>query len=155
MSFVYKICIAKKSGEIMQNVNNIEVVADKGIVNDRYFNDNNDKDIQITLIESENIDRFNEKSKNNIPYIDFRRNIITKGIKLNELIGKEILVGEVRLKGHRLCDPCKYLQDKLQKENLFKNLAYLHSRGGLRCEILESGNIALNDYIKTIHSNNK
>ena len=53
MSFVYKICIAKKSGEIMQNVNNIEVVADKGIVNDRYFNDNNDKDIQITLIESE------------------------------------------------------------------------------------------------------
>ena len=155
MSFVYKICIAKKSGEIMQNVNNIEVVADKGIVNDRYFNDNNDKDIQITLIESENIDRFNEKSKTNIPYIDFRRNIITKGIKLNELIGKEILIGEVRLKGHRLCDPCKYLQDKLQKENLFKNLAYLHSRGGLRCEILESGIIALKDYIKTIHSNNK
>ena len=155
MSFVYKICIAKKSGEIMQNVNNIEVVADKGIVNDRYFNDNNDKDIQITLIESENIDRFNEKSKTNIPYIDFRRNIITKGIKLNELIGKEILVGEVRLKGHRLCDPCKYLQDKLQKENLFKNLAYLHSRGGLRCEILKSGNIALNDSIKTINSNNK
>ena len=53
MSFIYKICISKKSGEIMQNVNSIEVIANKGIVNDRYFNDNNDKDVQITLIESE------------------------------------------------------------------------------------------------------
>ena len=148
MSFVYKICIAKKSGEIMQNVNNIEVVADKGIVNDRYFNDNNDKDIQITLIESENIDRFNEKSKTNIPYIDFRRNIITKGIKLNELIGKEILIGEVRFKGHRLCDPCKYLQEKLGQKNPIKSMAYLYKRGGLRCEILSSGTISVNDKIK-------
>jgi len=155
MSFVYKICISKKSGEIMQNVNSIEVIANKGIVNDRYFNDNNDKDVQITLIESENIDYFNEKLKTNIPYIDFRRNIITKGIKLNELIGKEILIGEVRIKGHRLCNPCKYLQDKLQTENLFNNLAYLHNRGGLRCEILKSGNITLNDSIKTINSYSK
>ena len=128
----------------MQNVNNIEVVADKGIVNDRYFNDNNDKDIQITLIESENIDRFNEKSKTNIPYIDFRRNIITKGIKLNELIGKEILIGEVRFKGHRLCDPCKYLQAKLQQKNLVKKLA---NKGGLRCEILSDCIISAKDNI--------
>tara|TARA_B100001123_G_C15237221_1_gene997626 strand:+ start:103 stop:570 length:468 start_codon:yes stop_codon:yes gene_type:complete len=155
MSFVYKICIAKKSGETMQNVTNIEIIANKGIINDRYFNDNNDKDIQITLIESENIDYFNEKSKTNIPYVDFRRNIITKGIKLNELIGKEILIGKVRIKGHRLCDPCKYLQDKLQKENLFNNLAYLHNRGGLRCEILENGSITLNDSIKPINLHNK
>ena len=147
MSFVYKICIAKKSGEIMQNANNIEVVADKGIVNDRYFNDNNDKDIQITLIESENIDRFNEKSKTNIPYIDFRRNIITKGIKLNELVGKELLIGEVRIKGQRLCDPCKYLQDKLKEKNSFNTLANLYKRGGLRCEILTSGKININNKI--------
>ena len=147
MPIVTKICITKKSGKEMQDVNSIEVVANKGIVNDRYFKDKNDKDIQITLIESENIDNFNKKLETNIPYIDFRRNIITRGIKLNELVGKEIFIGKVRIKGHRLCDPCKYLQDKLQQNNLFKNLAYLYKKGGLRCEILSNGRISVNDKI--------
>ena len=150
MPIVTKICFSEKSGEEMQDVKSVEVIANKGIVNDRYFNNNNDRDIQITLIESENIDYFNEKSKTNISYIDFRRNIITKGIKLNELVGKEILIGEVRIKGHRLCDPCKYLQDKLKQKNLFKNLSYFYKRGGLRCEILSSGRISVNDKIKIV-----
>ena len=155
MSIVFEIGITKNKNKEIEKKENIEVVASKGIIGDRYFHDfNNDRE-QITLIESENIDYFNEKSKTNIPYVDFRRNIITKGIKLNELIGKEILIGKVRIKGHRLCDPCKYLQDKLQKENLFNNLAYLHNRGGLRCEILENGSITLNDSIKPINLHNK
>ena len=150
MSTVTKICITEKSGKEMQDVSSIEVIANKGIVNDRYFKENNDKDIQITLIESENIDNFNEKSKTNISYIDFRRNIITTGIKLNELVGKEILIGKVKIKGHRLCDPCKYLQNKLQQQNLFKSLAYLYKKGGLRCEILSNGRISINDKIKIV-----
>ena len=140
--------ITKKFGDKMQNVSMIDVVESKGILDDRYFSDNQNLDTQITLIESENIDYFNEKSKTNISYIDFRRNIITKGIKLNELVGKEILIGEVIIKGHRLCDPCKYLQDKLQQKSLFKNLTYLYKKGGLRCEILSSGRISVNDKIK-------
>ena len=151
MSIVNKICITEKTGNEMQYIKLVlNVISGKGIVNDRYFKNNNDKDIQITLIESENIDNFNEKLKTNIPYIDFRRNIITKGIKLNELVGKEILIGEVRIKGHRLCDPCKYLQDKLQQKNLFKNLTYLYKKGGLRCEILSNGRISVNDKIEII-----
>ena len=150
MSIVTKICFTEKSGKEIQEVSSVEVIANKGIVNDRYFKDNNDKDIQITLIESENIDNFNEKSKTNIPYIDFRRNIITKGIKLNELVGKEILIGEVRIKGHRLCNPCKYLQEILQQQNLLKNMAYLYKKGGLRCEILSNGRISVNDRIKIV-----
>ena len=150
MSIVTKICFTEKSGKEIQDVSSVEVIANKGIVNDRYFKDDNDKDIQITLIESENIDNFNEISKTNIPYIDFRRNIITKGIKLNELVGKEILIGEVRIKGHRLCDPCKYLQDKLQQKNLFKNLAYFYKKAGLRCEILSNGRISVNDKIEIV-----
>ena len=146
MPIVTKICFTEKSGREIQGVSSVEVIANKGIVNDRYFKNNNDKDIQITLIESENIDYFNEKSKTNISYIAFRRNIITKGIKLNELVGKEILIGEVRIKGHRLCNPCKYLQDKLQQ----KNLVNLYKRGGLRCEILSNGKISVNDKIKIV-----
>ena len=148
MSLVVKICFTEKSGKEIQDVSSVEVISNKGIVNDRYFKNNNEKDIQITLIESENIDYFNEKSKTNIPYIDFRRNIITKGINLNELVGKEILIGKVRMKGHRLCDPCKYLQNKLKEKNSFNTLAYLQNKGGLRCEILSDGRIFVNDKIK-------
>ena len=147
MSEVSKICITNKSAEEMQEVNTVEVIASKGIVNDRYFNENNDQALQITLIESENIDYYNQISETNIPYISFRRNIITKGIQLNYLVGKEILIGNVKIKGHRLCAPCRYLQEMLKQKNLVKKLL---NRGGLRCEILTDGIISVNDPIKQI-----
>ena len=147
MSEVSKICITSKSAEEMQDVNTVEVIASKGIVKDRYFNENNNQDIQITLIESENIDYYNQISETNIPYISFRRNIITKGIQLNDLVGKEFLIGNVKIKGHRLCAPCRYLQDMLKQKNLVKKLL---NRGGLRCEILTDGIISVNDPIKQI-----
>ena len=147
MSEVSKICITNKSAEEMQDVNTVEVIASKGIVKDRYFNENNNQDIQITLIESENIDYYNQISETNIPYISFRRNIITKGIQLNDLVGKEFLIGDVKIKGHRLCAPCRYLQEMLKQKNLVKKLL---NRGGLRCEILTDGIISVNDPIKQI-----
>ena len=147
MSKVFKICITNKSGEDLKNLDNIKVIANKGIINDRYYNEKNDKDVQLTLIEKENIDYYNNVSENNIPYINFRRNIITSGIQLNELVGEELLVGNVRIKAHRLCDPCKYLEDKLNDSNLVKKLL---NRGGLRCEILSDGTIAVDDEIKKI-----
>ena len=147
MSEVSKICITNKSAEEMQEVNTVEVIASKGIVKDRYFNENNNQDIQITLIESENIDYYNQISETNIPYISFRRNIITKGIQLNDLVGKEFLIGNVKIKGHRLCAPCRYLQEMLKQKNLVKKLL---NRGGLRCEILTDGIISVNDPIKQI-----
>ena len=147
MSEVSKICITSKSAEEMQYVNTVEVIASKGIVKDRYFNENNNQDIQITLIESENIDYYNQISETNIPYISFRRNIITKGIQLNDLVGKEFLIGNVKIKGHRLCAPCRYLQEMLKQKNLVKKLL---NRGGLRCEILTDGTISVNDPIKQI-----
>ena len=147
MSEVSKICITSKSAEEMQDVNTVEVIASKGIVKDRYFNENNNQDIQITLIESENIDYYNQISETNIPYISFRRNIITKGIQLNDLVGKEFLIGNVKIKGHRLCAPCRYLQEMLKQKNLVKKLL---NRGGLRCEILTDGIISVNDPINQI-----
>ena len=147
MSEVSKICITSKSAEEMQDVNTVEVIASKGIVNDRYFNENSDQALQITLIESENIDYYNQISETNIPYISFRRNIITKGIQLNDLVGKEFLIGDVKIKGHRLCAPCRYLQEMLKQKNLVKKLL---NRGGLRCEILTDGTISVNDPIKQI-----
>ena len=148
MSNVLEICIADRSGDGMINVTSIEAVANKGIINDRYFKDKNEVDTQITLIESENIDNYNAESGSNISYISFRRNIITQGIKLNELEDKKLLIGKVRIKVHRLCNPCRYLHEKLKQKNLVKKII---NRSGLRCEILTSGKILIDDKIKIIN----
>ena len=147
MSKVFKICITEESGQDLEDIDSINVIANKGIKNDRYFSDDNNNDVQLTLIEKENIDYYNGISELKIPYINFRRNIITSGIQLNNLIGKELFVGNVKIKAHRLCDPCKYLQDKLNDKNLVKKLV---NRGGLRCQILTDGIISVNDKINII-----
>ena len=147
MAKVKKICIAKNSGDKMEDVNQIEVISNKGIVNDRYFKDNNESDLQITLIESENIDYYNRISNSQMPYINFRRNVITREIELNNLVSKYFFIGEVKLLGIRLCDPCKYLQDMLKDKSLVKKLI---NKGGLRCEIISDGKISTNDIIKII-----
>ena len=150
MGKVIEIGISKIKGNEIENVSKIEAIKGKGLLNDRKFEENNQKDRQITLIEIENIIHFNSISKTKILPVDFRRNIITKGIRLNELVGKEIIIGEVKIKGHRLCEPCKYLQDKLKQKNIFKNLSYFYKRGGLRCEIRSNGKISVNDKIKIV-----
>ena len=86
MSKVFKIGITKINNQSIQEVEIINLLPGKGIINDRHFSDYNDPYNQISLIESENIDYYNEKYNLNIPYLSFRRNIVTKGIKLNDLI---------------------------------------------------------------------
>jgi len=145
MGKVIGIGIAKIKGNQIQNVNFVEALKGKGLKDDRNFSENNQKERQITLIEIENINYFNNISNKNIPSLDFRRNIITEKIKLNELVGKEFFVGNVKLKAHDLCRPCKYLQDKIGQNNFVKEFLY---KGGLRCEILSSGKINVGDIIK-------
>ena len=145
MAKVHKIGISKIRGDKITALKSVEVISGKGLVNDRYFKEGNDKKCQITLIEKENIDYYNMKSKTNILVINFRRNIVTEGIQLNNLVGKEFLIGNVKIKGHDLCRPCKNLQDNLKKSDIIKEFLY---KGGLRCEILTSGKISVGDLIK-------
>ena len=145
MSKVFKIGITENNNKKVQGVNLIELVANKGIVGDRYFKDFSDPLSQLTLIESENIDYYNTKYNSKIDYLDFRRNIITKGIKLNDLVNQKILIGKVEIEVIDLCRPCRFLQDKLEKDNIIKEFL---RRGGLRCQILRSGSIKVGDLIK-------
>ena len=145
MAKVIEIAISDSPKGQMQSVNNVETIPGKGLVNDRHFKENNDKRCQITLIEIENINFYNKISRTSLPAINFRRNIITEGILLNELVGNEFFIGQVKVKAHDLCRPCKYLQESLNQENLVK--AFLR-RGGLRCEILTNGKIFVGDEIK-------
>ena len=145
MSKVYKLGITNNNNQKIREVNSIEVLANQGIIGDRHFKEFNDPYNQLSLIESENIDYYNIKYGLNIPYIDFRRNIITKGIRLNDLIGKKFLVGEVELEGIDLCRPCRHLCELLDQDNIIKEFL---RRGGLRCQILSSSNIEVGNKIK-------
>ena len=147
MSIVYEIGITEKNNQEIEKKETIEVVASKGIVGDRYFHDFNGDREQITLIESENIDYYNNTFSTKFTYLEFRRNIVTKNIKLNDLVGKTIQVGEIKLKVNDLCRPCKDLQQRLGKSNIIKEFL---RRGGLRCEILSSGNIKIGDKITVL-----
>ena len=144
MSVVYEIGITEKNNQEIEKKETIEVVASKGIVGDRYFHDFNGDREQITLIESENIDYYNDTFNTKFTYLEFRRNIVTKNIKLNDLVGKTIKVGNIKLKVNDLCRPCKDLQQRLGKSNIIKEFL---RRGGLRCEILSSGTINVGDKI--------
>ena len=147
MSNVYKLGITKSNNKKIIEVSSIEVKADKGIVGDRHFSDFNDPYCQLSLIESENIDYYNTKYGLNIPHIDFRRNIVTKKIELNNLIGKKFLIGEVEVEGVDLCRPCKHLTQMLNQENILKEFL---RRGGIRCRILTSSKISIGDKIEIL-----
>ena len=147
MSEVYKLGISNKSNQKINEVNSIDVLANQGVVGDRHFKEFNDPYNQLSLIESENIDNYNIKFGLSIPYLDFRRNIVTKGIKLNELIGKKLKIGKVEVEGVDLCRPCRHLTEMLGHDNI---LTEFLRRGGLRCQILSSSNIKVGDKIKIL-----
>ena len=147
MSKVLKLGITSNNNKKIEEVDSISILANKGIIGDRHFSDYNDPYCQLSLIESENIDYYNTKFGLNIPYIDFRRNIITKGIKLNDLVGKKLLIGSVKVEGIDLCRPCRHLTEMLNQDNILKEFL---RRGGLRCQILSSSNIYVGDKISII-----
>ncbi len=147
MSKVLKLGITNNNNKKIVEVKSIDVLANKGILGDRHFNEYNDPYCQLSLIESENIDYYNTKYGLNIPYTDFRRNVITKGIDLNNLIGKKLQIGNVKVEGIDLCRPCKHLTEMLNQENILKEFL---RRGGLRCQILSSSSISIGDEIKIL-----
>ena len=147
MSEVYKLGISTNYNQPIKEVNSINVLANQGVIGDRHFKEFNDPYNKLSLIESENIDYYNIRFGLSIPYIDFRRNIVTKGIKLNELIGKKLLVGNVELEGIDLCRPCRHLTEVLGQDNILKEFL---RRGGLRCQVLSSSSIKIGDKIKVL-----
>ena len=144
MGKVLEIGISENKSSKIVNVNEVEAIKGKGLIGEKHFKEDNKKRSQITLIEIENINYYNKITGTQIPAINFLRNIVTEGIRLNVLVGKEFFIGKVKVKAHDLCRPCKNLQEFLQQKNTVKELLYT---GGLRCEILSSGKIFIDDQI--------
>ena len=145
MSKVFKIGITEMNNKSINEVDSIKVVLNKAILGDRHYKDFNDPYCQLSLIEAENIDYYNLKYGLNISYVNFRRNIVTKGVQLNDLVGKKFSIGNVKVEGIDLCRPCRHLTEVLNQSNIIKEFL---RRGGLRCQILSSSEIHVGDEIK-------
>ena len=135
----------------MEYIRNAELISGQGIVGDRYCSGSGTfskklaglPDKEVTLIEAEEIDRFNAQQGLSLNYGDMRRNVITRNVRLNELVGKEFQIGSVKLKGIRLCEPCAHLASLVTD----KVLPAMVHRSGLRACILEDGFIREHDSI--------
>src|SRR5208282_2711860 len=103
-------------------------------------------DYELTLIEAEAIEALRRDYQVELAAGDARRNIVTRNVPLNHLVGREFAIGDVRILGIRLCEPCDHLQNVTGKQVL-KGL--LH-RGGLRAQILTPGTIRVGDEVSVI-----
>ena len=147
MGKIEAINITNISEENTFYVNQATLEKGKGIVNDRYYGNFKEKKEQVTLISLEEINNFNNQIKQSIDAKDFRRNIIVSGLNLNKFINKKIKINEVTLKIHEICQPCKYLQDRLKIPGLVKMLL---NKSGVRAEIISSGSLSVGDTIKLV-----
>jgi MOSC domain-containing protein YiiM len=132
----------------MTSVPEVRAIAGAGLEGDRYSRNAgtfaaNSPSHQLTLIESEAVQAATRDYKMDIAAGEARRNLLTAGIALNHLVGRNFRVGEVKLRGIRLCEPCGHLE-KLTGKEMIKALRH---RGGLRAEILCDGVIKVGDTI--------
>ena len=138
---VVSIHIAPARGAPTTPVDDVRAVPAKGLHGDRHFGRASNApggarpDREITLIEIEAIEALERDYGVSLSPGDTRRNIVTRGVALNHLVGREFTVGEVTLRGIRLCEPCAHLAS-LTHEKVRDGLVH---RGGLRAQILTEG----------------
>lgn len=133
----------------MRTLDQVESVAGRGLVGDRYFagigtySNNPGSGRHVTLIEIEAIEGLQRDYDVEITPSQSRRNIVTRDVALNHLVDREFLVGAVRLRGARLCEPCAHLES-LSARGALRGLIH---RGGLRADIITGGTIRIGDPI--------
>jgi MOSC domain-containing protein YiiM len=149
---VVSINITPKGAEPMTTLHEVGAFAGRGLEGDRYFSkqgtftDNpNTTGRQVTLIELEAIQALERDYGVKIEPTDARRNIVTRGVPLNHLVGQEFRVGDVRMRGVRLSEPCNHMASLVNEEQKDKIRLGLMHRGGLRADILNDGTIRVGD----------
>ena len=141
---IERIFLAQQPGGALLEFPHICVLAGAGIEGDRYFNAKGESGQNITLVEAEVIEEFNATFGTRHKLSCTRRNLVTRGVRLSLLVGKEFIVGNVRLRGVELCEPCMGLGKAMASEAVTPASAvkYLTHRAGIRAELLSSGTIA-------------
>jgi MOSC domain-containing protein YiiM len=153
---VVSIYIARTAGSPMQQRDEAEAVPKRGLEGDRYFAGKGafsarslpGREVtEVTLIEAEVIDHIRRDWGIAVDAADSRRNIVTRGIELNQLVGSEFNVGQVRLRGASLCEPCVSLVKSEANRHLLRGLVH---KGGLRAQILSRGVVAVGDPVAAV-----
>jgi MOSC domain-containing protein YiiM len=140
---------AQKRAEL-QRVEAVQAIAGQGLTGDRYskqegtFSKPGYPDREITLIEIEALEALAQECSLTLEPGQARRNLITRGVPLNHLVNQEFTVGEVLLRGLRLCEPCEHLE-RLTVKGVQTGLCH---RGGLRAQIVRGGTIRTGDTIQ-------
>ena len=131
-------------------VDSVQAIPGVGLEGDRYALKQGtffkpEPDFELTLIEAEAIEALRRDYDIDLAAGDARRNLVTRGVALNHLVGREFTIGNVRIRGIRLCEPCDHLQ-RLTGKQLIKGLRH---RGGLRAQVLSGGTIHAGDEVIT------
>lgn len=148
---VESISLAEEAEGRMVVVPSAKALADRGLEGDRYargagtFSDPNGHGYDLTLVEAEALQELAAGGVEITP-AEARRNLVVRGIPLDGLIGKRFRVGEVECFGQRRCEPCAHLE-KLTKPGVLRGLVH---RGGLRADLLSSGEIRVGDHIEAL-----
>jgi MOSC domain-containing protein YiiM len=152
---VQAVYIAERAEELPVARDAVTAVAGKGLEGDRYFDeggtfsDNPRSDGRdITLVEQEAVEGLAADTGIELDPAETRRNVLTRGVALNDLIGRRFAVGEVECVGRRLCDPCSHLE-KLTQPGVLKGLV---NRGGLRADVVRGGVIRPGDELRELGS---
>ena len=146
---IERIFIRAAAGGPALEQRSVIVVAGSGIDGDRYFARHDEPGQNVTLVEAEEIERFQQESGQPFDLSVTGRNLVTRGVRLNALVGKEFRVGEVVLRGVELCEPCRTLGTALAREGLAPAAvvkALVH-RAGLRADAITDGVIAVGDAV--------
>ena len=150
-AWIEGIYVASTAGEPMKSVSRATLVAGSGIRGDRNYRDTPlPHDEQITLIAAEEIERFKRETGLDIAQGDSRRNVVTRGVDLSTLVGRQFRVGATTLAGVELCEPCATLGKRLATSAVSAAtvVATFAHRAGLRARITVSGSIAPGDPIE-------
>ena len=130
-------------------VEEVQAIPGVGLEGDRYALKQGtfykpEPDFELTLIEAEAIEALRRDYEVEIAPGEARRNVVTRGVPLNHLVGREFRIGDVRIRGLRLCEPCSHLQT-VTGRFVIKGLRH---RGGLRAQILTAGIIRVGDRVQ-------
>ena len=125
----------------------VEALAGRGLRGDRYFADaprEQGEGRDITLIQAEALEGLHEEHGIELSGAESRRNVLTRGIDLNALVGRRFTVGQAECVGVELCEPCNHLQ-KMTQPGVLRGLVH---RGGLRADVVRGGRIAVGDAVQ-------
>ena len=141
---VEHIFIAATKGGMPRAVEVADALQDQGLEGDRNARPGRSPGAQLTLIEAEHIEAFAKATGYAMEPYQPRRNVVTRGVRLNDLVGKRFFVGEALAEGIELCEPCRLFQQRTHVEVL----RFFRGKGGLRARIVAGGLIRPGDALR-------